>query len=103
MTDGLSSFRSRIENVTQATYMELEYTDELSPGRRVRVNGAYDAFDVWVTRIVRDAAGAVLVDETYRSHYKMLPAYVRVGRAEGDPRSGRVVKVRVAVDDDATP
>lgn len=89
----------RIENVVKVPYMLVEYTDGLAPGRRVRVNDAYDAFDAWVTRTVRDADGAVILEETYRSHYKMLPAYVRVGRSEGDPRSGRVLRVRVPVDE----
>ncbi|MGI8929330.1 MAG: VanW family protein, partial [Candidatus Limnocylindrales bacterium] len=40
----------RIENVVKVPYMLVEYTDELAPGRRVRVNDAYDAFDAWVTR-----------------------------------------------------
>ncbi|MGI8929654.1 MAG: VanW family protein, partial [Candidatus Limnocylindrales bacterium] len=88
----------RIENVVKVPYMLVEYTDALTPGRRVRVNDAYDAFDAWVTRTVRNADGVVILEETYRSHYKMLPAYVRVGRTDGDARSGRVVKVRLAVD-----
>jgi vancomycin resistance protein YoaR len=84
-----------VENTVKPDFMYVEYTNDLAPGRRVRVNDAYDAFDSAVTRIVRDASGNVLIQETYRSHYKQLPAYVRQGRTDGDPRAGRVVRVRV--------
>ena len=84
-----------VENTVKPDFMYVEYTDDLSPGRRVRVNDAYDAFDAAVTRTVRDSAGNVLIQETYRSHYKQLPAYMRVGRTDGDPRAGRIVRVHV--------
>lgn len=83
---------ARIENIVPPEYSLVEYTNELTPGRRVKVNDAYDAFDTWVTRTVRNRAGEVIIEETYRSHYKKLPAYYRVGRSEGDPRNGRVVR-----------
>ena len=86
---------ARIENTESPTYALLEYTNDLPPGRRDHLNDAYDSFDSWVTRIVRDATGAVVIEETYKSHYKMLPAYTRVGRSDGDPRAGRVVHVRL--------
>jgi hypothetical protein len=84
-----------VENNNKPDIMYVEYTNDLAPGRRDRVNDAYEAFDSSVTRTVRDASGNVMIQETYRSHYKQLPAYVRVGRTEGDPRAGRVVRVRV--------
>jgi hypothetical protein len=59
------------------------------------VNDSYDAFDAAVTRTVRDAAGNLILQETYRSHYKQLPAYIRQGRTDTDPHAGRVIRVRV--------
>ena len=44
---------------------------------------------------IYNKTGEVMIQETYKSHYKQLPAYIRVGRSEGDPRAGRVIKVRV--------
>lgn len=84
-----------VENTVRPDFMYVEYTNDLAPGRRDRVNDAYEAFDAAVTRIVRDSSGNVIIQETYRSHYKQLPAYVRQGRTDGDPRAGRVVRVRV--------
>jgi vancomycin resistance protein YoaR len=93
----------RIENIVKTPYMLVEYTNDLPAGRRNRINDAYDAFDAWVTRTVRDASGAVIIEETYHAHYKQLPAYVRVGRGEGDPRDGRVVRVRIDVTNPPNP
>jgi vancomycin resistance protein YoaR len=84
-----------VENTVKPDFMYIEYTNDLAPGRRDRVNDAYDAFDATVTRTVRDSSGNVIIQETYRSHYKQLPAYVRQGRTDGDPHAGRIVRVRV--------
>ena len=86
---------ARVQNTIKPTFSLLEYTNELSPGRRVLINDAYDAFDSFVTRTVRNASGETVIEETYRSHYKQLPKYVRVGRTDGDPHSGKVVHVPV--------
>jgi hypothetical protein len=84
-----------MENIKEPEFALIEYTNDLAPGRKVRYNDAYNAFDSEVTRTVRDRDGNVMIEETYKSHYKMLPQYTRVGRQEGDPRHGRVVRVRV--------
>jgi vancomycin resistance protein YoaR len=84
-----------IKNIVKPSEMLLEYTDELTPGRRVKENDAYDSFDSWVTRTIRDASGQVILEETYHSHYKMLPEYVKVGREPGDPASGKVKHIPV--------
>jgi vancomycin resistance protein YoaR len=88
---------ARVENKVKPNYMLVEYTNDLPPGRRSVYNDAYVAFDSWVTRTVRSRTGEVMIEETYRSHYKQLPRIVRVGRQEGDPRAGRVVRVRLDV------
>jgi vancomycin resistance protein YoaR len=85
----------RIENLVAPDYMNVEYSDQLPAGHRNKLNDAYEAFDAYVTRTVRDAAGNIIVEETYHSHYKMLPAYTVVGRSPGDPAASRVVEVPV--------
>ena len=84
-----------VENIREPEFALVEYTDDLAPGRRSRYNDPYNAMDSSVTRIVRNKAGEVVIEETYKSHYKQLPAYTRVGRSPGDPRDGKVVRVRV--------
>ncbi len=84
-----------VANTVKPAFALVEYTDDLAPGRRVRFNDAYNAFDAPVTRTVRNRAGDVVIQETYSAHYKMLPSYTRVGRSPGDPRDGKVVRVRV--------
>jgi len=76
----------------------LEYTNDLPPGRRDVFNDAYDAFDAAVTRTVKDKDGNVIIEEQYKSHYKQLPRYVRVGRQDGDPHAGKVVRIPVGSD-----
>jgi vancomycin resistance protein YoaR len=83
-----------VENTVRPSYQLWEYTNDLAPGRRSKYNDAYSAFDSSVVRTVYNKAGEVILEENYKSHYKQLPAYIRVGRSEGDPRDGRVVRVR---------
>ena len=66
----------------------FEYTDELAPGVRRRINRPYDAFEVWVTRTVRSNSGKVIQQNTFRSRYRMLNGLVKVGRHPGDPAAG---------------
>ena len=40
-----------------------------------------DGKDVWVTRTVRDAAGKVIHQETYYSHYARITGVTLVGKA----------------------
>jgi vancomycin resistance protein YoaR len=83
-----------VENTVKPDYQLWEYTNDLAPGRRSKYNDAYSAFDSSVVRTVYNKAGEVILEENYKSHYKQLPAYIRVGRSDGDPRDGRVVRVR---------
>jgi len=83
-----------VENTVRPSYQLWEYTNDLAPGRRSKYNDAYNAFDSSVVRMVYNKAGEVILEENYKSHYKQLPAYIRVGRSDGDPRDGRVVRVR---------
>ena len=79
--------KPRVENIVEAL-LYFKYTDELQPGVRKKVQDKYDGFDSWVTRTVHDAHGAVIHRDTFRSHYKMLPGIVEVGRYPDDPPAG---------------
>ncbi len=67
-----------VENVKPATDTVV-YTSELAPGVKERVEYPVDGKDVWVTRIVRDAQGTVIHEETYYSHYSRITGITRVG------------------------
>ncbi|HYI22521.1 MAG TPA: VanW family protein [Candidatus Limnocylindrales bacterium] len=71
----------------------LEYTDDLPPGVQKRKQDRYDKFGSSVERIVRDANGNVISQNTFRSSYRMLAGIILVGRSHGDPPAGtRVLK-----------
>jgi vancomycin resistance protein YoaR len=57
----------------------IEYTSELAPGQRERVEHPADGFDSWVTRTVYKG-DTVIHQETYQSHYSRVDGVVRVGR-----------------------
>jgi vancomycin resistance protein YoaR len=80
-----------IENVRPAETW-LEYSDDLPPGERRRSQEGYDAFDSSVTRIVRDAAGNVIHQDTWLSHYRKLDEIVEVGRYPTDPPPGTQIR-----------
>jgi vancomycin resistance protein YoaR len=67
-----------IRNVSQATD-STEYTAELPAGTSERIEFPVDGMDVWVSRTVRDANGAVLHEDTFVSHYATITGIVRVG------------------------
>ncbi len=81
----------RVENIVKAG-LWLEYSDKLAPGERRKEQDAYDSFDSWVTRIVRDAQGNIIHEDTWVSHYKKLDAITLVGRFPGDPVAGTRVR-----------
>ena len=81
----------RVENVVKAGAW-FEFTDNLAPGVRRKEQDAYDSFDSWVTRIVRDAQGNVIHEDTFFSHYKKLDAITLVGRYPGDPPAGTLIR-----------
>ena len=81
----------RVEDVVKGGAW-YEFTDDLAPGVKRKEQDAYDAFNAWVTRIVRDAQGNVLHEDTFFSHYKKLDAITLVGRYPGDPPDGTLVR-----------
>jgi hypothetical protein len=80
-----------VENIRPAETW-LEYSDELAPGQRNRTQEGYDAFDSSVTRIVRDAAGIVIHQDTWLSHYRKLDAIIEIGRYPTDPPAGTRIR-----------
>ena len=62
----------------------IEYTDELEPGEQERVEYPHDGMEVWVTRTVTDANGALVHQEEYYSNYGVVNGIIREGRAEED-------------------
>lgn len=80
----------RIEDPKSAVE-QIEYTDSLSPGVQKRVEFNIDGFEVWVTRTVRDALGAVIHEDEYHSKYRTIDGITQVGRYPGDPVDGTTI------------
>lgn len=72
-----------------------QYTDALGPGVQNRVEFAVNGFDAVVVRTVKDAAGIIIHQDTYKSNYKTITGLVMVGRYPGDPPSGTKVLASV--------
>lgn len=72
-----------ITNLRAPDYATYTYSDQLAPGKRRKQFDAYEAFNAAVTRTVRNAAGQIVIQETYRSSYRMLGAEYLVGHAPG--------------------
>ena len=75
-----------VKNVKPATDTTV-YTTDLKPGVRERIEYPVDGKDVWVTRTVTDASGAVIHQETYYSHYARITGVLRIGKAATPPPS----------------
>ena len=82
---------ARVENIVEGGTW-LEYSDKLARRQRRKEQDRYDSFDSWVTRIVRDAQGNVIHEDTFVSHYKKLDAIILVGRYPGDPPAGTKIR-----------
>lgn len=63
----------------------LQYTDNLAPGRRQRVEWPVVGYKVTVVRTVRGADGSIIHQDTYRSNYRTINGITQVGRSLGDP------------------
>lgn len=80
----------RVENEKKALDY-IQYTDELAPGVKKRIEYVVDGFESWVTRTVRDAAGNVMHEDIFYSKYKTIDGIVEVGRYAGDPKAGTII------------
>jgi len=68
-----------VKNVKPAT-TKTQSTTTLAAGARKQVEYPVDGKDVWVTRTVRDASGAVIHSDTYYSHYSRVDGLILVGK-----------------------
>jgi len=79
-----------VENAeTAQTY--YQYTDDLAAGKQQLVEFTVDGFDSTVVRTVHDQAGAVIHEDTFKSHYKTIDGLILVGRYATDPPAGTKV------------
>ena len=69
-----------IRNVVRATD-STQYTTSLKPGVRKRIEYPVNGMQVWVTRVVRDASGAVVHNDTWYSDYKRVNGILLIGKA----------------------
>jgi vancomycin resistance protein YoaR len=69
-----------VKNVKPASD-SVEYTTELAPGKKERVEYPVDGKEVWTTWTVRDAAGTVIHQKTYYSRYSRITGILRIGIA----------------------
>lgn len=70
--------RPSVSNVIRAT-TEIEYVDTLPKGVREQVEYPSDRMDVGVTRVVRNAGGRVIHQDTWYSRYVLWPGLIQVG------------------------
>lgn len=82
----------------QPAWTKYEYTTEIPAGRSERLEYEFDGFNSSVERIVTDANGNVLHDDTFRSTYRRVIGHVLIGVSPDDPRAGTTV-VRGKPDD----
>jgi vancomycin resistance protein YoaR len=65
-------------NVTTATDGKL-YVGSLAPGQQLRAEYVTDGYDTSVTRVVKDSSGAVLHNDTWKSHYVKVNGVLQIG------------------------
>jgi hypothetical protein len=65
-------------NVTTATDGKL-YVASLAPGQTLRAEYVTDGYDTSVTRVVKDASGTVLWNDTWKSHYVKVNGVLQIG------------------------
>jgi hypothetical protein len=71
----------------------IVYSDDLAPGKKKKYLDNYDGFDVTVTRTVKDAAGFVIHEDTFKSDYSRQTGIIYIGRYPKDPAAGTVKSV----------
>jgi vancomycin resistance protein YoaR len=77
-----------VSNETEAQQL-YKFTDTLPARQTERTEFGADGFNSIVSRTVRDRAGAVIHQDTFRSNYRTVNGIVMVGRCNGDPASGQ--------------
>ncbi|HEY5489433.1 MAG TPA: VanW family protein [Candidatus Limnocylindrales bacterium] len=90
-----TTFADPIITNAQTAQDYYQYTDALGPGVQNRVEFVVNGFDSVVTRIVKDASGNIIHQDTFTSNYKTINGLVMVGRYPGDPPSGTTILASV--------
>jgi len=73
------SFTTPIVKNRRAATTVTQDAPDLPVGRRKQIEYPVEGKDVWVTRTVTDASGAVIHRETYYSHYSTITGIILVG------------------------
>jgi vancomycin resistance protein YoaR len=73
-----------VRDVVRARDTE-QFTTSLRPGERQRIEFPVDGMQVWVSRTVHDAAGALLHEDTWFSDYRRVNGIVLVGMDPAAP------------------
>ena len=79
--------KAEVERKKKADTFML-YTDDLLPGQTLQTEFEAMGFDSTVVRVVKDADGNVLHENTWYSDYARVNGIIKVGRGTGDPRAG---------------
>ena len=66
-------------NVIKAVENPPEYTTKLAPGQQVRAEYATNGFSTAVTRLVTDASGATVHNDTWESSYVVVNGQLQIG------------------------
>jgi len=67
-----------VVNRASATDGKL-YVSSLAPGQQLRAEYVTDGYDTSVTRVVKNASGAVIHDDTWKSHYVKVNGVLQIG------------------------
>ncbi len=70
-----------VKNRRSATTI-TQRTSSLRRGVRKQIEWPVEGKDVWVTRTVRDASGAIIHRQTYYSHYARITGIILVGTGQ---------------------
>ena len=73
-------------------YKYVADTTEVAPGGSKRIEYPFTGFNSSVERVVTDASGAVIHDDTFQSSYRRVIGLVLIGWQPGDPPPGTVLE-----------
>jgi hypothetical protein len=71
---------------------KIVYSDDVLPGVKRVFLSKSDGFDVVVGRTVRDAAGFIIHQDSFKSDYAPETGITKLGRYRGDPVAGTLYK-----------
>ncbi len=77
------------------SWTQYQYTDDtadVASGANKRIEYPFDGFNSSVERVVTDASGAVIHDDTFQSSYRRVIGLILIGWQPGDPPPGTVLE-----------